>query len=158
MNCFRLASSTFWPGAWILWTEPWPGSATGLPSSAPFSIRPSTVFPRASSFAAITYRFAVDGKEMLAAVVVLALLGSLLVSYVRARAEGLGGKCKVGLLTRAERVILLTVGLLFGGLPAIIVLLAVLTGVTVAQRVYYVARQFEPIPESDEAAPGPSSA
>lgn len=109
-------------------------------------------------FAALTYRFAVDGKELLAAVVVLALLGSLLVSYVRARAEGLGGKCKVGLLTRAERVILLTAGLLFGGLPAIIILLAVLTGVTVAQRVCYVARQFEPTPESDETASGPSSA
>jgi len=107
-------------------------------------------------FAAITYRFAVDGKELLAAVVVLALLGSLLVSYVRARAEGLGGKCKVGLLTRAERVILLTVGLVFGVLAPIIVLLAVLTGVTVAQRIYYVARQFEPIPERDEAASGPS--
>lgn len=109
-------------------------------------------------FAAITYRFAVDGRELLAAVVVLALLGSLLVSYVRARAEGLGGKCKVGLLTRAERVLLLTIGLLCDVLPAIIVLLAVLTAVTVVQRVHYVAKQFEPIPEGEEAASGPSSA
>ena len=108
-------------------------------------------------FAAITYRFAVDGKDLLAAVVVLALLGSLLVSYVRARAEGLGGKCKVGLLTRAERVVLLTVGLLFGVLSPIIVVLAVLTGVTVVQRVHYVAKQFGPIPEGDKAASGPSS-
>ncbi len=103
-------------------------------------------------FAAITYRFAIDGESVLAAVVVLALLGSLLVSYVRARAEGLGGKCKVGLLTRAERVILLTLGLLFGLLEHTIVLLAVLTAVTVAQRIYYVARQFDPLPKSDEAA------
>jgi len=102
-------------------------------------------------FAAITYRFAIDGHSLLAAVVVLALLGSLLVSYVRARAEGLGGKCKVGLLTRAERVVLLTFGLLFGLLAEIIVVLAVLTAVTVVQRIYYVAKQFDPIPKRDEA-------
>jgi CDP-diacylglycerol--glycerol-3-phosphate 3-phosphatidyltransferase len=107
-------------------------------------------------FAAITYRFAIDGQSLLAAVVVLALLGSLLVSYVRARAEGLGGKCKVGLLTRAERVILLTLGLLFGLLAQIIVVLAVLTAVTVAQRIYYVAKQFDPLPKRDEAASKPS--
>ncbi|WP_316978742.1 CDP-alcohol phosphatidyltransferase family protein [Shumkonia mesophila] len=107
-------------------------------------------------FAAITYRFAIDGESVLAAVVVLALLGSLLVSYVRARAEGLGGKCKVGLLTRAERVILLTLGLLFGLLAHTIVLLAVLTAVTVAQRIYYVAKQFDPLPKRDEAASEPS--
>ncbi len=107
-------------------------------------------------FAAITYRFAIDGESVLAAVVVLALLGSLLVSYVRARAEGLGGKCKVGLLTRAERVILLTLGLLFGLLAHTIVLLAVLTAVTVAQRIYYVAKQFDHLPKRDEAASEPS--
>lgn len=107
-------------------------------------------------FAAITYRFAIDGQSVLAAVVVLALLGSLLVSYVRARAEGLGGKCKVGLLTRAERVILLTLGLLFGLLAQTIVVLAVLTAVTVAQRIYHVARQFDPLPKSDEATSKPS--
>jgi len=103
-------------------------------------------------FAAITYRFAVDGSGVLAAVVVLALLGSLLVSYVRARAEGLGGKCKVGLVTRAERVVLLAVGLLSGLLPETIVLLAVMTGVTVVQRVHYVGKQFALTPERDEAA------
>ncbi|MDX9861784.1 MAG: CDP-alcohol phosphatidyltransferase family protein [Rhodospirillales bacterium] len=107
-------------------------------------------------FAAITYRFAMDGQSVLAAVVVLALLGSLLVSYVRARAEGLGGKCKVGLLTRAERVILLALGLLFGFLAQTIVLLAVLTAVTVAQRIHFVARQFDPLPQSDETTAKPS--
>lgn len=107
-------------------------------------------------FAAITYRFAIDGESLLAAVVVLALLGSLLVSYVRARAEGLGGKCKVGLLTRAERVVLLTIGLLFGLLAEAIVVLAVLTAVTVAQRICHVAKQFEPVPKRDGAASEPS--
>ena len=95
-------------------------------------------------FAAITYRFAVGDEELLAAATVIALLGSLLVSYVRARAEGLGGECKVGLLTRAERVVLLTAGLLADLLPAAIILLAVLTTVTVIQRIRHVARQFAP--------------
>lgn len=93
-------------------------------------------------FAAITYRFAMDGQGLFAAVTVFALLGSLLVSYVRARAEGLGGECKVGLLTRAERVIILAAGLFFEFLPAAIIVLAVLTAVTVVQRIVHVAKQF----------------
>jgi CDP-diacylglycerol--glycerol-3-phosphate 3-phosphatidyltransferase len=108
-------------------------------------------------FAAITYRFAADGQVLLTAVVVLALLGSLLVSYVRARAEGLGGQCKVGLLTRAERVLILAAGLLSGFLEQAIVVIAVLTAVTVVQRVYHVAKIFAPLSKGDEAAsPGSS--
>ena len=102
-------------------------------------------------FAAITYWFALQGDGLYAAVTVVALLGSLLVSYVRARAEGLGGECKVGLLTRAERVVLLTAGLLAGFLPAAIVFLALFTTVTVVQRVVHVARQFD-VPDSDDMA------
>lgn len=109
-------------------------------------------------FAAITYRFAANGQVLLTAVVVLALLGSLLVSYVRARAEGLGGQCKVGLLTRAERVLILAAGLLFGFLAQAIVVIAVLTAITVVQRVYHVAKQFAPLSKRDEAAShGPSA-
>ena len=44
---------------------------------------------------------------------VLAVLGSLMVSYTRARAEALGVECKVGLATRAVRVVILSVGLVF---------------------------------------------
>ncbi len=109
-------------------------------------------------FAAITYRFAVDGQVVFAALVVLALLGSVLVSYVRARAEGLGGQCKVGLVTRAERVILLSAGLLLGWLPETIVLLVVLTGVTVIQRVFYVAKQFAPVTDGKQHSSHGSSA
>jgi len=66
------------------------------------------------------------------------VVGSLMVSYARARAEGLGLQCTVGLLTRAERICLLTVGLLAGIMPWMLWALAVLTNVTVAQRVIYV--------------------
>ena len=72
----------------------------------------------------------------------IALAGSFLTSYVRARAEGLGLECKVGWLERPERVAILAVGLLLGRvvLIALIVLLAVLTVFTFIQRVLYVRR------------------
>ncbi len=74
----------------------------------------------------------------------LALLGSLLVSYTRARAEALGLECKVGLASRAERVVLLSLGLVFPVLlPYAIYLLAALTGITVVQRVVHTYRQIQ---------------
>ena len=92
--------------------------------------------------AAIAYQFAVDGQDVNVVMVVLALLGSLLVSYTRARAEALGLECKVGLASRAERVVLLSVGLIFSVLlPYVIYLLVALTLVTVVQRVVHTYRQ-----------------
>ncbi len=88
--------------------------------------------------AAVAFRFAGDGRPLLVALVVLALLGSLLVSYARARAEALGIDCKVGLMSRAERMALLIAGLLLGLLGPVIVLLAVLTLYTVGQRMRHV--------------------
>ena len=88
--------------------------------------------------AAVAYRFASDGQPLLVALVVLALLGSLLVSYTRARAEALGIDCKVGLMSRAERLVLLIAGLLLGLLGPAIVLIAVLSLYTVGQRMQHV--------------------
>ena len=78
---------------------------------------------------------------------VLVVLGSLMVSYTRARAEALGVECKVGMATRPVRVVILSIGLVFAkgaGLgdvdllaPAIYVM-AALTGFTVVQRVWHV--------------------
>ena len=86
-------------------------------------------------FAAIAYHLAESGGAADAGLVVLALLGSLLISYTRARAEGLGAQCKVGLVTRAERVLLLGFGLCFDQVRPVIYLLVVLTGFTVGQRI-----------------------
>ena len=88
--------------------------------------------------AAVAYRLAGDGRPLLVALVVLALLGSLLVSYTRARAQALGIDCKVGLMSRAERMVLLIAGLLLGLLGPAIVLMAALTLYTVGQRVQHV--------------------
>lgn len=71
----------------------------------------------------------------------LAMVGSFMVSYTRARAEGLGLECKVGWFERPERMILLIVAALFGVGPvmsAALVLLALLSFVTAAQRVAYI--------------------
>ena len=76
------------------------------------------------------------------------LIGSFLVSYIRARAEGLGLQCQVGLFTRAERVIVLAVGLLVSRInfvipPVVIALwiLLVFVYITVAQRLFYLRKQ-----------------
>jgi CDP-diacylglycerol--glycerol-3-phosphate 3-phosphatidyltransferase len=78
-------------------------------------------------------------------VVGLALVGSQLVSYIRARAEGLGLECQVGLFTRAERVIVLALGLLLSQIEyALITALSVImvfSIITVGQRLLYVWRQ-----------------
>lgn len=71
----------------------------------------------------------------------LAVSGSLLISYARARAEGLGFECKVGLLERPERVVLIVFGLLTGWMYLTLWALAILTHVTAVQRIFHVWRQ-----------------
>jgi CDP-diacylglycerol--glycerol-3-phosphate 3-phosphatidyltransferase len=99
--------------------------------------------------AAIGAHFAARGDETAVAAVVLAVLFSLMVSYTRARAEALGVECKVGLATRAVRVVIISVGLVLAEgagvidvallAPAIYVL-AALTVFTTLQRVLHVRR------------------
>lgn len=73
--------------------------------------------------------------------VYLIILGSVMVSYTRARAEGVGYDCKVGILTRLERVVVLGAGLIIGWVRPTLVVMAVFTWVTVFQRVFYVYRE-----------------
>jgi CDP-diacylglycerol--glycerol-3-phosphate 3-phosphatidyltransferase len=75
-------------------------------------------------------------------VILVALMGSVLTSYARARAEGLGIECKVGVMERPERIGLLALGLILGYkfLMAVMMLLAVTTMVTVVQRIRHVEK------------------
>ncbi|MEE9419515.1 MAG: CDP-alcohol phosphatidyltransferase family protein [Desulfatiglandaceae bacterium] len=81
--------------------------------------------------------------------IILAITGSFMVSYTRARAEGLGIDCKVGLMQRPERVTLLIIGSLVAPIPVIgpvlikltLLLLAVLSNLTAVQRMFYVKNQ-----------------
>lgn len=76
-------------------------------------------------------------------ITLIALMGSFMVSYTRARAEGLGIECKVGWFGRPERIILLVLGLLFNLLFWTLAFLAVVTHVTAFQRVYHVFQKTE---------------
>jgi CDP-diacylglycerol--glycerol-3-phosphate 3-phosphatidyltransferase len=83
------------------------------------------------------------GTEYIVAItlVFLAMVGAFLTSYVRARAEGLGIECRVGLFTRFERVIILALGLVFNQILIALLILAVLAFATVGQRLAYVRQQ-----------------
>ena len=100
--------------------------------------------------AAIGSYFAKQGNELAVAATVGVVLFSLMVSYTRARAEALGIKAAVGIAPRAIRVVILSVGLLFAKgaslgdfelLEPAVYVLAVLSIVTVFQRIFYVRRQ-----------------
>ncbi len=71
------------------------------------------------------------------------IVGSLMVSYSRARAEGLGMDCRVGLLTRLERTVVLLVGLLLQQVTITLWIMAILTNFTALQRMVYVWRTSE---------------
>jgi CDP-diacylglycerol---glycerol-3-phosphate 3-phosphatidyltransferase len=100
--------------------------------------------------AAVAGYFAAEGRDFAAAMCVVAVLFSLMVSYTRARAEALGVECKVGLATRPVRVVILSIGLLFAkgaGLgdfellaPAVYAI-AALTIFTTFQRVWHVRNE-----------------
>ncbi len=92
-------------------------------------------------FLGLIYYFLRLGNQWGVILCLLTLTGSLMVSYTRARAEGLGLSCKVGLFTRFERLLVLTVGLVFGGLIPILALLSLLTHFTALQRILHVRRQ-----------------
>ena len=93
--------------------------------------------------------YAREGDFVMLAVVFIVAICSFLVSYTRARAEAVGLDCKVGFASRPERVVGLAIGFVFahlwGGivLNAMLLLLAVLTTMTVVQRVLDVRRQME---------------
>jgi CDP-diacylglycerol--glycerol-3-phosphate 3-phosphatidyltransferase len=104
------------------------------------------------------YRLELGDVGMIYAIM-LAMAGSLMISYTRARAEALGIKCTIGLMQRAERVILIgTAALLFGeanrglALKIVVHVLAVLTNFTVLQRIWWVYRHTRPEGIADEKA------
>ena len=93
---------------------------------------------------AVAAVFAARDDQFAAAAVVVAVLASLMVSYTRARAEALGVECKVGIATRAVRVVILSAGLLLADLDLLapaVYLLAALSTITVLQRILHVRRE-----------------
>jgi CDP-diacylglycerol--glycerol-3-phosphate 3-phosphatidyltransferase len=96
----------------------------------------------------IFYLFFSDQSAFGILLVGLALIGAPLVSYIRARAEALGLECQVGLFTRAERVIVLAVGLWLSpfvnyALNIALAVIAVFSFVTAGQRLVYVRQRIK---------------
>ncbi len=95
----------------------------------------------AALFLGLLAYYANQGSFQEIVLVGAALVGSMMTSYVRARAEVLGLKCEVGLFTRPERVILLAIGLIFNQMLVILWIIAVLSNLVAWQRLSYVWQQ-----------------
>ena len=75
-----------------------------------------------------------------AAAVLVAIVGTMMVSYTKARAQSIGVPCEIGLMERPERLIGLIAGAAFNVLVPMMIVLAVLTNVTALQRIFYTRR------------------
>lgn len=94
----------------------------------------------AAIFCGLLFYFISKGSNLEIILIFLVIVGSFLVSYVRARAEGLDLECQVGWFTRAERIVVLTIGLLLNQILIILWILAVFVYVTVFQRLHYLRK------------------
>jgi CDP-diacylglycerol--glycerol-3-phosphate 3-phosphatidyltransferase len=96
-------------------------------------------------------------------VILLAVAGSMMVSYTRARAEGLGLECRVGIMQRQHRITLLAAGAMLAAIPgtkhvAMLVsiwIIAILANVTAVQRVVYIRGQLRRKIHENLTAPSP---
>jgi CDP-diacylglycerol--glycerol-3-phosphate 3-phosphatidyltransferase len=115
--------------------------ATGR--ATPFGAVLDATFDRISEaavlFGVLVYELDLGNREE-ALLVFAALTGSLLVSYVRAKVESMGGVMSDGLFTRTERIVLMSAALITGWLRAGLWVLAVLTLLTTAQRLLMAPR------------------
>ncbi len=95
----------------------------------------------AAIFCGLLVWYMSTGADLETVLVFAALVGSFLVSYIRARAEGAGLECNVGLFTRAERVIVLALGLMLNHVYIALWVLVVFVYVTVVERMFYLRRK-----------------
>jgi CDP-diacylglycerol--glycerol-3-phosphate 3-phosphatidyltransferase len=145
-----LRGSLFWGAVWVLVSGLCDvldgGLARRLGRETKFGAFIDSTFDRLSEFlvfGGIFVYFADHGYPRLLLVVVWAAMGaSFLVSYARARIEGLGGSCTVGLLERPERFAILVAGLLLGprGTAAAVIIIAFGAGFTVVERIVHARR------------------
>ncbi len=92
-------------------------------------------------FLAIAWLFFQEGDILGVFLSLGTMVGALLISYARARAEGLGLECRTGLMERPERIILVAAGCITGYLTPVIWALFILTHLTVIQRILHVRKK-----------------
>lgn len=96
-----------------------------------------------SLFIGLFFRYASTGHPYLILLASLAAMGSFLVPFTRARAETVIPSCKVGLMERPERIILLGCGALFNWMVLILWVLTILTHITVIHRILYTRKKLK---------------
>ncbi|RMG04913.1 MAG: CDP-alcohol phosphatidyltransferase family protein [Nitrospirae bacterium] len=112
--------------------------------TSPFGAFLDSVLDRYSDsfiFLSISYLFILRDDLLGAALSLGTLIGALLISYARARAEGLGLDCHTGLMERPERIILVSAGCITGYIVPVIWALFILTHITVIQRILHVRKR-----------------
>ena len=87
---------------------------------------------------AFAVHYLIKGNTRLVILTFIVSVGTALIPYARARAEAAQIQCNVGLMERAERIILLSAGTLFNWMEPVLWIMAVLTHYTVVDRIYYV--------------------
>lgn len=115
------------------------------------AILDSTLDRYSDSFIFIAVAWYFFDKNNLAGVVLAAisLVGALLISYVKARAEGIDIECNVGLMERPERVVLLAFGCITEWLFSVIIILSLFSHITVIQRILHIYRMAKKLDLSD---------
>ena len=97
----------------------------------------------AALFFGLLVYYSRGGRFFYVVLAALAMISSIMVSYTRARAESLIGTCKVGFMERPERLVLLIIGAVFNRMAPVLWVIAVLSTITVAHRIYYTWQQTE---------------
>jgi CDP-diacylglycerol--glycerol-3-phosphate 3-phosphatidyltransferase len=103
-----------------------------------------SVFDRYSDMAlyiGLVVHYTLIGRGFYVVLAAVAMAGSVMVSYTRARAESLIPSCKVGFMERPERLVLLILGGLFDRMAPVLWVIAVLSTITVIHRIYYTWRE-----------------
>lgn len=143
-----VATGHFWPGglAMLFFSllDVFDGALARLTGKAsPFGAVFDAVLDRASEAAlllGIVIHYTAEDEPLEVVLAYAALAGSVMVSYVRARAEAAGILVKEGMFTRAERVVILGLGLITGLVLPALIILAVLANLTAVQRLWLVRR------------------
>lgn len=100
-------------------------------------------FAEAALYGGLLWWYTEIGARRELMLVYATVIGSLMVSYTRARAEGIGLECNVGLFTRFERVVVLVLGLLLNQMTIALTVLAIFSNFTALQRMWHVYKATE---------------
>lgn len=96
-------------------------------------------------FGALAFYGKIQDSDTILFLSLTALVGALMVSYTRARAEAMGVDCKVGIFTRMERIVAIFILLFTGWVLPLLWILAIGTHLTTMQRIWHVRQATQPV-------------